>query len=35
MFPVLTAIQTIQRDSTISFPMLGNFSIDPPSYVTE
>ena len=34
MFPVLTAIQTIQRDSTISFPMLGNFSIDPPSYFT-
>ena len=29
-----TAIQTIQRDSTISFPMLGNFSIDPPSYFT-
>ena len=34
MFPVLTAIQTIQRDSAISFPMLGNFSIDPPSYFT-
>ena len=34
MFPVLTAIQTIQRDSAISFPLLGNFSIDPPSYFT-
>lgn len=34
MFPVLTAIQTIQRDSAINFPMLGNFSIDPPSYFT-
>ena len=32
--PILTAIQTIQRDSSISFPMLGNFSIDPPSYFT-
>ena len=27
-------IQTIQRDSAISFPMLGNFSVDPPSYIT-
>ncbi len=34
MFPVLTVIQTIQRDSSISFPMLGNFSVDPPSYFT-
>ena len=34
MFPILTAIQTIQRDSAISFPMLGNFSINPPSYFT-
>ena len=34
MFPVLTAIQTIQRDSAISFPLLGNFSINPPSYFT-
>ena len=34
MFPILTAIQTIQRDSSISFPMLGNFSINPPSYFT-
>ncbi len=32
--PIVTAIQTIQRDSSISFPMLGNFSIDPPSYFT-
>lgn len=32
MFPVL--IQTIQRDSSISFPMLGDFSINPPSYFT-
>lgn len=29
-----TAIQTIQRDSVISFPMLGNLSINPPSYFT-
>ena len=29
-----TAIQTIQRDSSISFPMLGNLSINPPSYFT-
>ena len=34
MFPILTAFETIQRDSSISFPMLGNFSIDPPSYFT-
>ena len=34
MFPILSAIQTIQRDSAISFPMLGNFSVDPPSYFT-
>ena len=34
MLPILTAIQTIQRDSAIRFPMLGNFSIDPPSYFT-
>lgn len=26
--------QTIQRDSVISFPMLGNLSINPPSYIT-
>ncbi len=32
MFQVL--VQTIQRDSSISFPMLGNFSINPPSYFT-
>ena len=32
MFPIL--IQTIQRDSSISFPGLGNFSLDPPSYFT-
>jgi len=29
-----TAIQTIQRNSSISFPMLGNFEINPPSYFT-
>ena len=34
MFPILTGIQTIQRDSAISFPMLGDFSINPPSYFT-
>ena len=34
MCPILTAFETIQRDSAISFPMLGNFSIDPPSYFT-
>lgn len=27
-------IQTIQRDSVISFPMLGNLQLDPPSYIT-
>ena len=32
MFPILTSFQTIQRDSAISFPMFGNFSINPPSY---
>lgn len=26
--------QTIQRDSVISFPMLGNLSLNPPSYFT-
>jgi phosphatidylglycerol:prolipoprotein diacylglycerol transferase len=34
MFPILTAFETIQRDSVISFPMLGDFSINPPSYFT-
>ena len=34
MFPILTVFETIRRDSSISFPMLGNFSIDPPSYFT-
>ena len=29
-----TAIETIQRTSSISFPMLGNFEINPPSYFT-
>lgn len=29
-----TVIQTIQRDSIISFPMLGNLQLDPPSYIT-
>ncbi len=32
MFPIL--FETIQRDSVISFPMLGNLSLDPPSYFT-
>lgn len=32
MFPIL--VQTIQRDSIISFPMFGDFSINPPSYFT-
>lgn len=32
MFQLL--VQTIQRDSSISFPMLGDFQIDPPSYFT-
>lgn len=32
MFPILT--QTIQRESAISFPMLGSLTIDPPSYFT-
>lgn len=27
-------VQTIQRESSISFPMLGDFQIDPPSYFT-
>ena len=34
MFPILTVLQTIQRDSAISFPMLGNFTVNPPSYFT-
>ena len=34
MFPILTVFETIRRDSAISFPMLGDFSIDPPSYFT-
>ncbi len=32
MFNLL--MQTIQRESVISFPGLGNFSLDPPSYIT-
>lgn len=32
MFPVL--FETIQRDSLISFPGLGNFFLNPPSYFT-
>ena len=32
MFPIL--FETIQRDSAISFPSLGNLSLDPPSYFT-
>lgn len=31
MFNLL--VQTIQRESVISFPGLGNFSMDPPSYI--
>lgn len=27
-------IETIQRDSSISFPMFGDFTINPPSYIT-
>lgn len=30
----IATIQTIQRDSSISFPMLGSFEINPPSYIT-
>lgn len=32
MFPFL--FSTMQRNSAISFPMLGDFSIDPPAYFT-
>ena len=32
MFPIL--MQTIQRDSAICFPMLGNLTVNPPSYFT-
>ena len=32
MLPIL--FETIQRDSAISFPLLGNFSLNPPSYFT-
>ena len=32
MLPIL--FETIQRDSVISFPGLGNFSLNPPSYFT-
>lgn len=32
MFPIL--IQTIQRDSAITFPMLGDLTINPPAYFT-
>ena len=35
MSTILTAaFQTIQRDSAICFPMLGNLTINPPSYFT-
>ena len=27
-------VQTIQRDSAITFPMFGNLTINPPSYFT-
>ena len=29
-----TVIETIQRSSAISFPMLGDFSINPPAFFT-
>lgn len=29
-----TVIQTIQRDSVISFPMLGDLQLNPPSFIT-
>ena len=32
MLPIL--FETIQRDSVISFPLLGNLSLNPPSYFT-
>ena len=32
MFPIL--IQTIQRNSAITFPMLGDLTINPPAYFT-
>ena len=32
MFPIL--FETIQRDAIISFPMFGDFSINPPAYFT-
>ena len=31
---MLFLVETIQRDSAISFPMLGDFSVNPPSYFT-
>lgn len=31
---MLFLIETIQRDSAISFPMFGSFSVNPPSYFT-
>ena len=34
MSPFLLLFDTIQRDSVISFPALGNFSLNPPSYFT-
>ena len=34
MSPFLLLFETIQRDSVISFPALGNFSLNPPSYFT-
>ena len=30
----LILFETIQRDSSISFPFFGNFSLDPPSFFT-
>ena len=34
MSPFLLLFDTIQRDSVISFPALGNLSLNPPSYFT-
>ena len=31
---MLFLVETIQRDSAISFPMFGDFSVNPPSYFT-
>ena len=31
---MLFLVETIQRDSAISFPLFGDFSVNPPSYFT-